>query len=342
MRKYVSVTNSLGLGGAERIANFVHNRLLDEYGRDRVSIVALHKHHERLPRVFLLAFIIRYFEALISFTKLSVFIIKNTDVVLVSHMTQANIIARFLKLVNGNIKCVQFIHSNYELKHKIFCHWLTDDLVDRYIFISDHSLNAQKKFFEKKKSRVFHHYVDERVFHYDSHKRSETRKSLNIGSDFLFIVAGRLSKEKNISQIVDFWNETSINSMLLIVGSGPEHALLEKLSNSNPRIKMLPSVKNIQDYYNAADVVISNSPDESYGLVINESLLCGCTVFSKNGAHTDFFKNSFQKFKTYNNMDDLLVLIRDIEREKKHVMSNRSSVKLEEYKKYDILQVIDL
>ncbi|CNH13133.1 glycosyltransferase family 4 protein [Yersinia pekkanenii] len=106
-----------------------------------------------------------------------------------------------------------------------------------------------------------------------------------------YLYVGRLSKEKNLSFLVDTFNKRL--EKLIIVGSGPEAIELESKSKNN--ITFLGYVNNINlnEIYKSADVFILPSKSEPWGLVIEEALTFGLPIIVSNkvGCKDDLITN---------------------------------------------------
>lgn len=103
-------------------------------------------------------------------------------------------------------------------------------------------------------------------------KRNEINKKIN---KLLYI--GRLSKEKNLSRLIETVNELPLIE-LTIIGAGPECEELKKLANKN--IKFFDHVENkkLQDFFYSNDIFILPSLSETWGLVIDEAIYFGLPV----------------------------------------------------------------
>jgi len=87
-----------------------------------------------------------------------------------------------------------------------------------------------------------------------------------------YIYVGRLSAEKNVSELIDTFN--NVENILYVVGEGP---LSEELKNkSKKNIIFLGHVNNseLDQVYKRADVFILPSRSEPWGLVVEEALSC--------------------------------------------------------------------
>lgn len=111
-------------------------------------------------------------------------------------------------------------------------------------------------------------------------------------SSFVILFAGRLVKEKGILEVPfifqDFYNKHK-DSVLLILGDGPEKSILEnKLENlnlpkSSYRITGFIPQGDMAKYYNASDVFIMPSLwNEPFATSSLEAMACGCAVLVNN------------------------------------------------------------
>lgn len=86
-----------------------------------------------------------------------------------------------------------------------------------------------------------------------------------------FLYVGRLSEEKGLSFLLDFFN-TRKDLKLTIVGDGPQRKFLENKASDN--ICFMGFVDNIKlhDIYLSHDIFVLPSHSETWGLVIEEAL----------------------------------------------------------------------
>lgn len=131
------------------------------------------------------------------------------------------------------------------------------------------------------------------------------------------ISIGRLSKEKNLQEIIDIMEEiVKLDPMarLLIVGDGPEKTNLEesvKAKKLGSYVKFTGEVdwKHIQNYYAAGDVFTCASTSETQGLTYAEALACGKPILVRkdeclknllqDGINGYFYQNETEFIKRY-------------------------------------------
>ncbi|MGO3017515.1 MAG: glycosyltransferase [Anaerococcus sp.] len=130
--------------------------------------------------------------------------------------------------------------------------------------------------------------------------------------DRIMIYIGRLAEEKNIEELIDFYQELDIDKLkFLIVGGGPYLNKLKAYSKKiDKKIEFIGQVdpKLVNKYYQISDVFVSASKSETQGLTYYESLsngriaLCRKDLCLKNVIENDFngFQyESFEEFKKF-------------------------------------------
>ncbi|MEG1651629.1 MAG: glycosyltransferase family 4 protein [Oscillospiraceae bacterium] len=112
-------------------------------------------------------------------------------------------------------------------------------------------------------------------------ERNEMKKSLGIPAEnTVLLFLGRLAKEKNIEELIEFsMRLEDRNTTLLIVGGGPDYDELKKESKKlSPDTVVFTGMvppENIAKYYQLGDVFVSASQSETQGLTYVEALASG-------------------------------------------------------------------
>ena len=109
--------------------------------------------------------------------------------------------------------------------------------------------------------------------------RDELREKHDIKKDeCIFMYLGRVAKEKNIEELLDFAScEEMKDYRILIAGDGPHRKKLEKYCKKlgiSDRVIFLGMVppKEVQKYYAAGDIFINSSFSETQGLTYLEAM----------------------------------------------------------------------
>ena len=114
-------------------------------------------------------------------------------------------------------------------------------------------------------------------------EKAKLRSKLNIPSSAKVIVSiGRIAKEKNLDEIVNYMPDLiakNKNLILLIGGGGPYQkqleALVKKLNiQKNVRFTGMISPKDTYKYYQLGDVFVCASTSETQGITYIEALAC--------------------------------------------------------------------
>jgi glycosyltransferase involved in cell wall biosynthesis len=120
------------------------------------------------------------------------------------------------------------------------------------------------------------------------------RAAFNIPEDaFVLVTAGRIVARKACTQLIDTLAAVP-GAVLLIVGDGPEAAAVMRRAvecNVPHRVRMLGYVPDAVKYraYQVADVFVSTSQHEGFGLVFLEAMACGLPIVCYDrGGQTDF------------------------------------------------------
>ena len=120
------------------------------------------------------------------------------------------------------------------------------------------------------------------------------RSEFNVPEDaFVLVTAGRIVARKSSTQLIDTLSAVP-GSFLLVVGDGPEAAAVMRRAADCQvahRVRMLGYVPDAVKYraYQVADVFVSTSQHEGFGLVFLEAMAFGLPIVCYDrGGQTDF------------------------------------------------------
>lgn len=132
----------------------------------------------------------------------------------------------------------------------------------------------------RSKLSILNRRIDLQLFHPEEQAK-KIWSTHNIPEDaHILLCTGRLSKEKRLDFIIQFFPEilrTHPNSHLVIIGEGPEQAALQQLAATNKHIHFLGRIpyEKLPQYYAAADLFIFASSGDTFGMVVLEAQACG-------------------------------------------------------------------
>lgn len=97
------------------------------------------------------------------------------------------------------------------------------------------------------------------------------------------MAVGRLTKQKGFDRLLDAWrliekDRRSTEWVLEIVGEGPEHTKLSQKIISMQRVSIIPPIKNIENLYRDAGIIVSSSRYEGLPMVLLEGSAYGIPI----------------------------------------------------------------
>ncbi|MDD7463589.1 MAG: glycosyltransferase [Anaerococcus sp.] len=147
--------------------------------------------------------------------------------------------------------------------------------------------------------------------------------------DKILLYLGRLAAEKNIEELIDFYQKIKMDDLkFLIVGGGPYLSKLKKYAqNIDRKIDFIGQVDPslVKDYYQLADIFISASKSETQGLTYYEALSNGRIALCKKDACLDgVIKNNFNgyQYEEYGEFEEFLYHVFADEHEKSQMEKN--------------------
>lgn len=185
-----------------------------------------------------------------------------------------------LEKVNSKIK-ISYVHIDYDLIYSKFINseyqkfdyiWFVSN------YIKDEFLKYNK--YLEKKCFVLNNFIDEE-FNVKNTEKFITNKKFNI------VTIGRLDENKSQIDSINVACQLvkrNIDFEWILIGNGPEYLNIKnEIENNNLTnyVKLVGNKKNVVDYLKNADVFVSFSKSESYGLAIAEALMANVIVVAR-------------------------------------------------------------
>ncbi len=127
--------------------------------------------------------------------------------------------------------------------------------------------------------------VDTTVFHPERRvRRADTRRAAGLPAQPLGIFVGRLAREKHLEVLLDAWAdvEARAGARLLIVGDGPSRTRYRRHAYGDRVLwrTFEPDRLALADLVASADLFVTPSPTETFGLAALEALASGLPVLA--------------------------------------------------------------
>lgn len=199
-----------------------------------------------------------------------------------SHMVHANIFARLLRLVVSFPKLICSAHSvNEGGIWRILAYRLTDRLCDFSTNVSQKAVEAfiQQGAVAAGRIQVMYNGIDTKRFYFNASVRNKLRYQLGIKDNTpLLLSVGRLTAAKDYKNLLIAFTMLSSkfsNTHLAIIGEGEEKACLTTMAAAqglSERVHFLGRHYDVENWMSAADIFVSSSAWEGFGLVVAEAM----------------------------------------------------------------------
>ncbi|MAI75672.1 MAG: hypothetical protein CMM90_00600 [Rickettsiales bacterium] len=281
--KVLHVIVSLGNGGAERqlIEILKYNR---NHGVLLLSTADIYK--EKLDKLKIKYWEMEVKNKLLIFFKILFFrkvIMSYKPDIVQSWMYNACLFSVFCKLINlydkpliWNIRCSNMVTEHYSLSLKfiIYACVFLSKYVEKIIYNSYAGQAYHKKIgFSQNSGKVIYNGVDSKKFNSTIIQRKVLRKKYNLTkNDLVFMCVARVDPMKNYNNFLKAYKSigSACNNKIKLVLAGKG---TDKLDLPNNCIA-LGMIKNIEEYYNIADIVIVPSAfGEGFSNVLVEGML---------------------------------------------------------------------
>lgn len=229
-------------------------------------------------------------------------------------------------------------------------------LIKKYVYNSDETIvpsEATKKYFKSINSRKYINVVptglslDTFIKNALAHKENKEslKKTLQIPSNFkVFLIIGRISKEKNFNETLAYINSfikkyNYEKVKVLVVGDGPYLEELKKECdnlNMNQYVSFLGKVphEEVSKYYAISDVFINSSITETQGLTYLEALASNTIVLARKADFLEGVIIDNESGFIYKNENDFikhLVTILNLSNSDKERINNNTKKILDKY-----------
>lgn len=161
-------------------------------------------------------------------------------------------------------------------------------------------------------SEVIQNGVDTKMFVAVKDKSIQKAKMSLPADAKVFVVVGSLIPRKNVAEIVRAFPENSGNSLLLVVGDGPEMESLKEIATGK-NVLFKGNSSQVKEYLQASDWMISASKAEGLPNAVLEALACGVPVLlSSIPAHVEIVKGTAFEDFLFSDQKTLEKLIEDL------------------------------
>ena len=213
------------------------------------------------------------------------------------HTPTGGLLGRLIKIFFPKTRILYTAHGFHFFKNSSFLSWLIffpveyllSYLTDCIVTINEEDYNLSIKYLKASENfKINGVGIDLHRFIYSAPSRLMLRESLGIhNNDFVFIYVAQLIKRKNHEFIIDAYSNALLDSRVkfLFVGDGPLRSKLEKsVADLGLSDKIIFSgyVSNVEQYYSAADALVSVSNQEGFGINLVEGLACGLPFIASN------------------------------------------------------------
>lgn len=201
-----------------------------------------------------------------------------------SQMYNANILARFIKILLPKSKLINHYHgmSLWMTKSKLYLDKITSSMVDKFIVVSQKSFDVRlvREGYPEEKMVLMHNSVD---------LKPATKNEVCVEKNVLTIgMASRLIPLKNIESAIYMMSELikkGFDLNLIVVGDGPEKENLLKYASElglSDKVSLLGFVSEMKSFYDKIDIFCISSTTEDLPLSIVEAMMSGKPVLASN------------------------------------------------------------
>jgi glycosyltransferase involved in cell wall biosynthesis len=197
--------------------------------------------------------------------------------VLHAHLSHATWMARWSRLLHPHLAVVDTLHSSWtgKLSRRIgyrLSDWLAVTVTAVSVPVAE--AHSAAGLVNPLKLSVVPNGVDTVVLRPDAYVRAAVRQELGVGSEFLWLAAGRLVAVKDYPTLLEAMEQLPEDARLVVAGDGPLAAMLHTLSDRlklGERVRFLGFVPDVGRLFQAADAVVLSSLWEGMPLTLLEA-----------------------------------------------------------------------
>ena len=296
--KIAMIIRSFNRGGAEvLIRELFKNKIFNEKVESCDLVILDSKRIELLKDLknvnyyIINVFSSSFFKFFSEYNKLYRFIKEKKYSVLHTHLPNAAILVRFIKILMPKIKIVYSEQNVVDSYNKIsfLLNGLTYSKDDHIIFASPEvqfSVNKHKRsgFYNYKKGSVIMNAVDTNKFNITNKKNLYEKNYLIVGTVVSFRKWKRLDRWIEVVEVIKK-NYPDIPIKFIMAGIGPEKKMVEDLISEkklNAYIDLPGLIIDTVCIYNKLDIFLMTSEFEGLPVALLEAMSCGCIPVTSN------------------------------------------------------------
>jgi len=244
-----------------------NDRIVEELEKRSVNVIALRESlferiNNRYLKFFLKNIIVPYIYKFLSLKKL---ITELQPELVFAHGEDSELLCGF----TNNIKCkVNVIHGKTYFPRNIFYRYILSNC-SRKRYIHTIIVNKNLKSLVNKQNKVFTITVGIDILKYDEIKIIDFEK----GKEIIFGYIGRLSREKNIQNLISAFNRLAEKySDIKLIGNHKSNLIKRVLPSLKNRIIFVGLIEDNKEFYSKIDVFVHPSPNEGGPITVLEAL----------------------------------------------------------------------
>ncbi len=210
------------------------------------------------------------------------------------------------------VKCMAVYHTDFTLQAKMiigkesplvgiiegYTKWF-HETADRILVPTNEYIDVlTRRNFTRAKLGLFYRGIDASHFEPKREGREFIRSRIDIHDGINLIYAGRISRDKNISFLIESYRRLALRKQstnLIIAGDGPYLEQLRAETADLKRVHYLGEIPHrmLPLVYSGADILVFPSETDTFGMVVLEAQACGLPALVTNsGGPKDIIRNN--------------------------------------------------